>query len=120
MGGRTWPTGVRTSCHWARRPPLALSTEAVRKLIQRGTLVGEKVGGVWFVRVDQLPPGPASSLSSAVRQGEPVETASGGRPDPGRCPDGWRDVPGVDLLPLAELIERLTRANRDLAAATAM
>ena len=29
---------------------LDLSTEAVRKWIQRGTLVGEKVDGAWFVR----------------------------------------------------------------------
>ncbi len=106
---------------------LDLSTEAVRKRIQRGTLVGEKVAGAWFVRADQLPPAPAS-LPSSGRPDVPVETASGRQdgadPTAGPGADGVQtgDQPpaGVDLMPLAELIERLTRANQDLAAAAAM
>ncbi len=106
---------------------LDLSTEAVRKRIQRGTLVGEKVAGAWFVRADQLPSS-ASSLPSSGRPDVPVETASGRQdgadPTAGPGADGVQtgDQPpaGVDLMPLAELIERLTRANQDLAAAAAM
>ncbi len=105
---------------------LDLSTEAVRKRIQRGTLVGEKVGGAWFVRADQLP-----SSASSGRQDAAVETASG-RQDgtdrtAGPAADGVRtdvrtppESPAVDLMPLADLIERLTRANQDLAASSAM
>ncbi len=105
---------------------LDLSTEAVRKRIQRGTLVGEKVAGAWFVRADQFPPS-----ASSGRQDAAIETASG-RPDgtdrtagpggdgvqtDGRTPP---EPPAVDLMPLADLIERLTRANRDLAASAAI
>lgn len=108
---------------------LALSTEAVRKRIQRGTLVGEKVGGAWFVRADQLPPAAASS--SAGRPDAGVETASGRQDGTDRTAGpstdgvltGGRSGPepaAVDLVPLADLIERLTRANQDLAASAAM
>ena len=40
---------------------LELSTEAVRKRIQRGTLPGRKVDGAWFVEAAHLPPPPSSS-----------------------------------------------------------
>ncbi len=104
-----------------------MAVSAVRKRIQRGTLVGEKVAGAWFVRADQLPPAPAS-LPSSGRPDVPVETASGRQDGTDRTAgpggDGVQtgDQPpaGVDLMPLADLIERLTRANQDLAAAAAM
>ena len=95
---------------------LQISTEAVRKRIQRGTLPGRKVDGAWFVEASALP------SSSSGRQDVPA-----GRPDDVQDvvlddDNGVRTVVGVapDMAPLAELIDSLTRQNQELAAAAAV
>ena len=104
---------------------LELSTEAVRKRIQRGTLPGRKIDGAWFVEATHLPPPSSSSSSSAGRQDATIQTPAG-RPDAGQ-PDGRTDgrtatgdAAGVDLQPLADVIAALTQENRDLAGALGM
>ena len=106
---------------------LELSTEAVRKRIQRGTLPGRKVDGAWFVEAAHLPPASSSAgrpaapvRPSAGRQDDGVETsgpATDGGTDGGTTPE---PAPSVDLAPLAGVIEALTRENRELAAAAAL
>ena len=101
---------------------LDLSTEAVRKRIQRGTLPGRKVEGTWFVE--------ASALPSSSSSGRPDVAA--GRLDDNIHPSGPQldedqesvrtpaGQPIVDLAPLAEMIERLHGENQRLTEAATM
>ena len=113
---------------------LELSTEAVRKRIQRGTLPGRKVDGAWWVEATHLPPASTSTGrpddpgGATERQDGPVGTAERrpddavqtAGPDPGRNGDAAAAPAGVDLAPLADVIASLTRENRELAAAAAL
>jgi hypothetical protein len=88
---------------------LGLSTEAVRKRIQRGTLAGRKVGGAWFVENSVLPP--------------PSEWQDESAPPSGLSADDVRLSAGhnsVDLKPLVEMIERLHEENRRLIEASTL
>ena len=73
---------------------LGISSEAARKRVARGTLPGRKVAGAWYVDAVAVPDAPT------------------GRPDADPVADGYRAAlrpqpagAGVDLQPLAELIE---------------
>ncbi len=103
---------------------LELSTEAVRKRIQRGTLAGHKHEGAWFVLLDpmagrqddQAVIRPAVQTETAGRQDTTLEAA--GQEVPQRSPAG--EPAAVDLGPLAELIERQGTEIRQLAEAAAV
>ncbi len=103
---------------------LGLSTEAVRKRIQRGTLAGHKHEGAWFVLLDpmagrqddQAVIRPAVQTETAGRQDTTLEAA--GQEVPQRSPAG--EPAAVDLGPLAELIERQGTEIRQLAEAAAV
>lgn len=97
----------------ARR--LGVTPDAIRSRLHRGTLEGEKVDNAWQVRLpdSEIPhradPEPTDSRQDATGQ----ETGTDGdRQDSDR-------IPTVDLTPLTALIERLSRQNADLSAATA-
>ena len=104
---------------------LDLSTEAVRKRIQRGTLPGRKVEGTWFVEASALPSSSSSSSSGrqdvSARRLDDNIYPSGPQLDEGqesvRTPAGQ---PIVDLAPLAEMIERLHGENQRLTEAATM
>ncbi len=103
---------------------LGLSTEAVRKRIQRGTLAGHKHEGAWFVLLDpmagrqddQAVIRPAVQTETAGRQDTIPEAA--GQEAPQRSPAG--KPAAIDLGPLAELIERQGTEIRQLAEAAAV
>jgi hypothetical protein len=106
---------------------LGLSTEAVRKRVQRGTLAGHKRDGAWFVAVGALDAAAAGRQDGPDAPRQDVQTGTAGRLDGAggdrldgrtRLPNG--DQPAgssVDLAPLADLIttqqaeiQRLTEA----------
>ena len=95
---------------------LGLSTEAVRKRIQRGTLPGHKIDGAWFVDASALLSGRPDDISS--RPDDDDQTSGQG------ATAGWTGIrtasPAgvVDLTPLVEMIERLQGENQRLTEAT--
>ncbi len=103
---------------------LGLSTEAVRKRIQRGTLAGHKHEGAWYVLLDpmagrqdgQMADRPDVQTDEAGRLDVPTQ-ASGREPARGGSPS---EATAVDLGPLAELIERQGTEIRQLAEAAAI
>jgi len=89
---------------------LGTTTDAVRARLRRGTLQGHKVDGEWHVVV----PAPTVGQQDAT---EHQHNATVDRQDTQRS--GAR-TPTVDLAPLTDLIDDLTRRNADLSAAAAM
>ncbi len=84
---------------------LGISERAVRKRITAGTLEAHKEGNAWVV------------LLPATMEAVPAAPAAPGAV-PIAAPEGG--TAAVDVAPLAELIDRLTRDNRELAAAAAL
>jgi hypothetical protein len=84
---------------------LGISERAVRKRLTAGTLDAHEEGNAWVVL---LPP-----TTGAV----PAASAGPGAV-PGAAPEGGTRA--VDLAPMAELIDRLTRDNQELAAGAAL
>ncbi len=82
---------------------LGTTTDAVRARLRRGTLQGHKVDGEWHVVV----PAPTVDQQDATADRQDAQQ-SGDR------------MPTVDLAPLTDLIDDLTRRNADLSAAAAM
>ena len=82
---------------------LGTTTDAVRARLRRGTLQGHKVDGEWHVVV------PAPTVDQ--------QDATADRQDARQSGDR---MPTVDLAPLTDLIDDLTRRNADIAAAAAM
>ena len=91
----------------AARP--GISSEAARKRVQRGTLPGRKVAGAWYVDAVAVPDAPAGRPDAA-----PDAAGEAGR----TRPDAGPRRGGVDLQPLAELIERQGEEIRRLAEAS--
>jgi hypothetical protein len=83
---------------------LKVSTDAVRSRLRRGTLGGVKVAGEWHV--------PLAALHDTRQDTQPSPT--------GLRQDTDRITTVVDVAPLAELIDNLTRRNTDLSATAAM
>ncbi len=79
---------------------LALTTDAVRARLRRGSLQGHKVEGAWQVFMD-----PLLSKGQDATVGRQGAQQSGGR------------MPTVDLTPLTDLIERQARELADARAA---
>ncbi|MDP9357173.1 MAG: helix-turn-helix domain-containing protein [Chloroflexota bacterium] len=90
---------------------LGVSENAVRKRIRRGTLPAQKQGDRWLVAF----PGQAADYSSAtIDLASPTSGLAGGQAAP---TTGQASDLAAAITPLADLIERLTRENRELAEA---
>lgn len=101
---------------------LGVTTDAVRSRLRRRTLPGMKVASEWHVPLSALhdtrqdaQPSPTGSQQDTP---EPQQDATVERQEERREPDRMATV--VDVGPLADLIDDLTRRNADLAAAAAM
>lgn len=101
---------------------LEVSTDAVRSRLRRGTLEGVKIAGEWHVPLRALhdtrqdtQPSPTGQRQDAA---DPQQDATGDRQAGQQEPDRVATV--MDVAPLADLIDHLTRRNADLAAAAAM
>lgn len=101
---------------------LGVSTDAVRSRLRRGTLLGMKVASEWHVPLSALhdtrqdaQPSPTGTQQDTP---DPQQDATVERQEERREPDRIATV--VDVAPLADLIDDLTRRNADLAAAAAM
>jgi hypothetical protein len=101
---------------------LKVSTDAVRSRLRRGTLEGVKVAGEWHVPLAALhdtrqdtQPSPTGTRQDAtdLRQDATVDRQAGQQ-------DTDRIITVVDVAPLAELIDNLTRRNADLSATAVM
>lgn len=106
----------------ARR--LGVTPDAIRSRLHRGTLEGEKVDGQWRVR---LPAGQSVQRERFEPTGTQQDTdrqATGQDPDRQDAGDSTdrarQDAPTVDIAPLVEMIERLSRRNEELSAAAGM
>jgi hypothetical protein len=89
---------------------LGTTTDAVRARLRRGTLQGHKVNGEWQVII---PAHPVGQQDATERQ----QDATVDRQDAQQSGDR---TPTIDLAPLADVIDDLTRRNADLAATAAM
>ena len=89
---------------------LGISENAVRQRIKRGTVLGVKSDLGWFIDV---------SRRSTSDQPPPSATIGYHRPT-NQTIRATDHQPTIDLVPLTELIDALTRRNADLAAAAAM
>lgn len=92
-----------------------MTPDAIRSRLHRGTLEGEKVDNAWQVRL------PAEEVSQNVT-GDPTGSQQNttGQATAIDRDRQERDRPAtVDLTPLTELVERLSRQNADLSAAAA-
>jgi hypothetical protein len=90
---------------------LGVSTDAVRSRLRRGTLEGVKIAGEWHVSL-------AALHDTRQDPAEPQQDATVDRQATRQEPDRIATV--MDVAPLADLIDDLTRRNADLAAAAAM
>ncbi len=86
---------------------LGITVNAVRQRIKRGTLIGIKTDAGWLVDVDHRP---AMDRPSVGATNQPTDHAT--------TPTDQQ--PTIDLAPLADLIDDLTRRNADLAATAAL
>jgi hypothetical protein len=86
---------------------LGITVNAVRQRIKRGTLIGIKTDTGWLVDIDHRP---ATDRPMVGATGQPTNHAT--KPTD--------QQPTIDLAPLAEVIDDLTRRNAELAAAAAM
>ncbi|MDP9370704.1 MAG: helix-turn-helix domain-containing protein [Chloroflexota bacterium] len=90
---------------------LGVSENAVRKRIRRGTLPAHKQGDRWLVA---LPGQVADHPSATTDQAAPTSGLAGGQVAP---TTGQASDLAAAITPLADLIERLTMENRELAEA---
>ncbi len=90
---------------------LGVSENAVRKRIRRGTLPAQKQGDRWLVA---LPGQVADHPSATTDQAAPTSGLAGGQVAP---TTGQASDLAAAITPLADLIERLTMENRELAEA---
>jgi hypothetical protein len=90
---------------------LGISPDAARKRLERGTLIGYKLAGRWYVHMS--PDAMASTDQDAGLSGQP---------DSDRTADATRTPVDAapDIAPLAELLADVTRRNEELAAAAAL
>ena len=105
---------------------LGVTTDAVRSRLRRRTLPGVKVAGEWHVPLAEL----HDTRQDARQDNQPSPTGTQqDTPDPQQDAtverqEGQQDTDRVttvvDVAPLADLIDDLTRRNADLAAAAAM
>jgi hypothetical protein len=101
---------------------LDVSTDAVRARLRRGTLEGVKVAGAWHVPLAALHDTRQDAQPSPTGQrqdpAEPQQDGTVDRQAGQQEPDRIATV--MDVAPLADLIDDLTRRNADLAATAAM
>lgn len=106
----------------ARR--LGVTPDAIRARLHRGTLKGEKVDGQWRVRLPAQENDQRDRFEPTGTQQDTDSQATGQDPnrlDAGDSADRTRqDAPTVDIAPLVEMIERLSRRNEELSAAAGM
>ena len=95
---------------------LGISEDAVRARIRRGKLHGEKVGAVWRVYLDAVGNVQGTDDSTTDSRDTTADRATRHDNATGMSHDTTEHAT-VDLAPLAELIERLSRENADLSAA---
>jgi hypothetical protein len=114
------PTGHATVSVAEAARRLGVTPDAIRSRLHRGTLEGEKVAGAW--RVVMPAENPPSPPTGERQDADGMPTGQGSdRQDTTDSADGMRqDAATVDLAPLAETIDRLTRRNEELAAAVGM
>ena len=95
---------------------MGVTPDAVRSRLRRGTLQGHKDGDEWRVVM------PADRMPTVGQQdatGERQDTDATGDSRRQDGPTERDTTPTVDLAPLADLIDDLTRRNADLAASSA-
>ena len=86
---------------------LGITTNAVRQRIKRGTLIGIKTDAGWLVDIDHRPATDRPMVGATDRPTNRATTPADQQPT-------------IDLAPLAEVIDDLTRRNAELAATAAM